>query len=75
MPGPVGRRRRPHRTSRNRELEWRLGTGVALWTGFPVVLWVGAVVHERTPVRLAAIHAGDWLLKLLAVGALLGAWR
>jgi len=23
----------------------------------------------------AAIHAGDWLLKLLAVAAIVGAWR
>lgn len=46
--------------------------GLALWVGFPLVLWVGAVVHEHTPVGLAAIHAGDWLVKLLAVAALIG---
>lgn len=44
--------------------------GLALWVGFPFVLWVGAVIHEKTPVRLAAIHAGDWLVKLPAVGVL-----
>jgi Protein of unknown function (DUF1761) len=44
--------------------------GLALWVGFPLVLWIGAVVHERTPVRLAAIHAGDWLLKLPVVAIL-----
>ena len=44
--------------------------GLALWIGFPLVLWVGAIVHEKTPVRLAAIHAGDWLVKLPAVGVL-----
>lgn len=44
--------------------------GLALWIGFPLVLWVGAIVHEKTPWRLAAIHAGDWLLKLLVVGAI-----
>jgi hypothetical protein len=47
--------------------------GLVLWVGFPLVLWSGAVLHERTPWRLAAIHAGDWLLKLLALGALVGA--
>jgi Protein of unknown function (DUF1761) len=41
--------------------------GLALWIGFPFVLWTGAVVHEKTPWKLAAIHAGDWLPKLLAV--------
>lgn len=44
--------------------------GFALWIGFPLVLWIGAIVHERTPIRLAAIHAGDWLLKLPAVAVL-----
>jgi len=46
--------------------------GLALWIGFPLVLWTGAVVHERTPVNLAAIHAGDWLVKLLALGVIAG---
>ncbi len=48
--------------------------GLALWVGFPLVLWVGAVAHEGTPVRQAALHAGDWLLKLAAVSGLVAAW-
>lgn len=48
--------------------------GLVLWIGFPFVLWTGAVVHERTPVKLAVIHAGDWLVKLLAVGVLVSVW-
>ena len=52
-----------------------LALGLALWIGFPVVLWVGAMVHERTPPRLALIHAGDWLVKLLALGVIVSAWR
>ncbi len=44
-----------------------LGTG--LWAAFPVVLLTGSVFHERVPWHLAAIHAGDWLLKLLLVSA------
>lgn len=40
---------------------------LVLWVGFPVVLWTGACVWERVPLELAAIHAGDWLIKLLAV--------
>lgn len=47
--------------------------GLALFVGFPLVLWTGALWHERTPLRAAAVHAGDWLVKLLAVGTLLGA--
>ena len=47
-----------------------LALGVALWVGFPLVLWTGAMLHERVPLALAAIHAGDWLLKLLLVAAI-----
>jgi hypothetical protein len=44
--------------------------GLALWVGFPLVLWIGAVIHASEPVRLALVHGGDWLLKLLLVGAI-----
>lgn len=49
--------------------------GLVLWVGFPLVLWTGAIVHEKTPSRLAAIHGGDWLLKLLLIGAIVAAWQ
>jgi thiosulfate reductase cytochrome b subunit len=49
--------------------------GVALWVGFPLVLLTGAVIHEGVTVPLAAIHAGDWLLKLLLIAAVVGLWR
>lgn len=49
--------------------------GVVLWVGFPAVLLSGSVLHERVPPPLAAIHAGDWLLKLLALALILGLWR
>ncbi len=52
-----------------------LALGLALWVGFPIVLWVGAIVHENTPWRLAAIHAGDWLVKLLVVGVIVSIWQ
>jgi hypothetical protein len=48
--------------------------GLALWIGFPLVLWTGAIVWEGTPVRQAALHGGDWLVKLLAVAAIVSAW-
>ena len=46
-----------------------------LWVGFPLVLWTGAVVWERVPRKLAAIHAGDWLLKLLVVAFIVSVWQ
>jgi len=52
-----------------------LALGFALWIGFPLVLWVGAMIHEDTPWRLAAIHAGDWLVKLVLVAAIVSAWQ
>ena len=42
---------------------------LALWAAFPGVLLTGSVVHERVPWQQAAIHAGDWLVKLLLVSA------
>lgn len=48
--------------------------GLALWVGFPAVLLTGSVLHERVPWRLAAIHAGDWLVKLLLVAAIIAVW-
>jgi hypothetical protein len=42
--------------------------GLVLWAGFPLVLWIGAVIWENTPRLLALIHGGDWLAKLVVVG-------
>jgi len=38
--------------------------GLSLWVGFPVILW-----------KLAAIHAGDWLVKMLVIPIIVSAWR
>lgn len=42
----------------------------AVWAAFPVVLLIGSVVHEGVSPLLAAIHAGDWLLKLMVITVL-----
>jgi hypothetical protein len=49
--------------------------GLALWIAFPAVILVGSVVHERVPPALAAIHIGDWLLKLLVISVIVALWR
>ena len=56
---------------------WTVGVwlGLALWIGFPVVLLTGSVVHENVPGKLAAIHAGDWLLKLVVASVIVSVWR
>jgi hypothetical protein len=48
---------------------------VALWVAFPVVLLSGSVLYERVPWQLAAIHAGDWLAKLLIITIVVALWR
>ena len=52
-----------------------LQLGLALWIGFPVVLLTGSVIWEKVPPMLAAIHAGDWLLKLLVIAMIVTLWR
>jgi hypothetical protein len=49
--------------------------GLVLWLAFPLVLWTGAIVHEGTRWQLAAIHGGDWLAKLLVIGAIVSVWQ
>ena len=57
------------------------GAGAALvaavltWVGFPVMILAGSVFHEKVPWQLAAIHAGDWLVKLVAVSMLVVLWQ
>jgi hypothetical protein len=46
-----------------------------LWLGLSAVQWVSSIVWENVPVKMAAIHAGDWLMKLVLIAAIVGAWR
>jgi Protein of unknown function (DUF1761) len=57
--------------------EWAggLALGLALWIGFPAMLWTGAMLWERTRFKLAALHAGDWFVKLLVVGVIVSVWQ
>ena len=52
-----------------------LRLALVLWVAFPVVLLLGSVIHERVPPLLAAIHSGDWFLKLAAVTSIVTVWR
>jgi Protein of unknown function (DUF1761) len=53
----------------------RLRLAAGLWAAFPVVLLTGSVVHEKVPWQQAAIHGGDWLVKLLLVAGVVGGRR
>jgi hypothetical protein len=48
--------------------------GALAWV-FPAMILSGSVVHENVPLMLAAIHAGDWLVKLLLMAVVVGVWR
>lgn len=51
-----------------------LRLGALVWI-FPASILSGSVVHENVPLALAAIHAGDWLAKLLLMSVILGTRR
>jgi hypothetical protein len=57
-------------------VEWKgaVRLGALVWV-FPAMILLGSVVHENVPLMLAAIHAGDWLVKLLLMSVILGVWR
>ncbi|HEY6222535.1 MAG TPA: DUF1761 domain-containing protein [Gemmatimonadales bacterium] len=50
-------------------------SGLFLWLGFPVVLLVGSVIWDNVPWKVAAIHAGDWLVKLVTIPLIVCAMR
>jgi Protein of unknown function (DUF1761) len=57
--------------------DWKGAVCLALWLwfGFSGMMWVGAIMWEKTPWQVAAIHSGDWLLKTILIAVILGAWR
>ena len=56
-------------------IDWKgaVRLGALVWV-FPAMILLGSVVHENVPLSLAAIHAGDWLVKLLLMTLILGVW-
>ena len=49
-----------------RDWDRALRFSIWVWIGFPTMILLGSVAHENVPLQLAAIHAGDWLVKILA---------
>jgi hypothetical protein len=56
------------------DLAGALQLAIALWVAFPAMLLAGSVVHENVPWQLAAVHAGDWLLKLVIITLVVSLW-
>jgi hypothetical protein len=59
------------------KLDWlgALGVGILLWIGLAAMQWVGSILWENAPLKMAAIHAGDWLVKLVLIAVIVGVWR
>lgn len=58
-------------------LDWigALRVSVLLWLGLAAMQWVGSMLWEKVPLKMAAIHAGDWLVKLVLIAVIIGVWR
>lgn len=56
--------------------DWKqaLKLGLWLWVGFPVILLTGAILWQNVPWQLAAIHSGDWLIKLILMPVGIAVW-
>lgn len=52
-----------------------ISLGVLLWIGFCATQWIGSILGEGVPPRLAAIHAGDWLGHMVIISTIVGLWR
>ena len=56
---------------------WKGAVALAfgLWVAFYVVQLAGAVIFDGMPLALGAVHAGDWLGKMLLMALILSVWR
>jgi hypothetical protein len=57
------------------DLKTAVGLAVLLWFGFSAMMWAGAIMWERTPWQIAAIHSGDWLFKTVLISVILAVWQ
>jgi uncharacterized protein DUF1761 len=57
--------------------DWKaaLRLAVLVWFGFPFMILTGAVLWDNRPWKFAAIHSGDWLMKLVLLCLIFGVWR
>ena len=53
---------------------WAIHLGLFLWL-FPVILLTGSILWENVPWKVAAIHAGDWLVKMVVIALIVGLWH
>ena len=49
--------------------------GFILWLGLSAMQWVGSMLWEKAPLKMALIHGGDWLLKMILISIIVGIWK
>jgi hypothetical protein len=49
--------------------------GAWLWIGFVIPIWATEYAFEVRPYGLLAINTGCWLLGMILMGAITGAWK
>ena len=49
--------------------------GFILWLGLSAMQWVGSMLWENVPFKMALIHGGDWLLKMVLISIIVGIWK
>ena len=59
------------------KLDWKgaIWIGILLWIGLSAMQWVGSILWEKVPMKMAVIHAGDWLVKLVVITVIVSVWR
>jgi tetrahydromethanopterin S-methyltransferase subunit D len=58
-------------------VDWKgaLRLAVLVWIGFPFMILTGSVLWDNRPWKFAAIHSGDWLMKLVLMTVISGTWH
>jgi hypothetical protein len=49
--------------------------GALLWGGFVLTVWCTEYVFEMRPLSLLGVNAGFWLVGMMLMGAIVGAWK
>lgn len=57
--------------------DWRnaIRLMLLLWLAFHAVGMAGAILWDHMPWQLGAVHAGDWLLKMIYMATVLNFWH
>ncbi|MDB5090891.1 MAG: hypothetical protein JWR09_4885 [Mucilaginibacter sp.] len=52
-----------------------LNLALWIWVGFYAIILAGSVIHDQVPWKLAAIHAGDGLARIVLITIIISIWR